>query len=212
MTLILHECPPSGNSYKVLLTAAHLGIALDRRAYDVSRGESRTPEFLETISPHGKLPVLEDDGRMLAESNAICLYLAEGSDLIPADGFQRADMLHWMFWEQTAHEPNIAVLRLWLAIVGIETLNGHQREEIAIKRKAGNEALALMDRHLAGREWMVGDALSLADICLFAYTHVADEGGFDLELYPNVVGWMERIMLLPGHEPMFTAPKLALVS
>jgi glutathione S-transferase len=107
-----------------------------------------------------------------------------------------------MFFEQYNHEPNIATIRFWLAFVGLEALSGHQREQIAIKRKAGNEALKLMDEHLADREWLVGDAISLADICLFAYTHVADEGGFDLDLYPGVIGWMERIMLHPKHVEM----------
>lgn len=209
MQLTLHECEPSGNCYKARLTAAHLGIDLERRQYSLLKGESRTPEFLERISPHGQVPVLEVDGRMLPESNAICMFLADGSDLIPADRFDRADMLHWMCWEQHAIEPNLGTLRLWLAIAGIETLNSAQREQIAVKRKAGNEALAQLDRYLDGREWLVGDSISLADICLFAYTHVADEGGFELELYPNVIAWMERIMLHPRHQPMFETVELA---
>jgi glutathione S-transferase len=210
--LILHECPPSGNCYKVRLTAAHLGQKLEVRRYDLLHGESRTPDFLERISPHGKVPVLEVDGRMLAESNAICTYLADGSDLIPADRFDRADMLHWMFWEQCAHEPNISTLRLWLRFVGIDALSDAQRAQISTKTIAGNAALGLMDRHLTDRTWFVGDSISLADICLFAYTHVADEAGFDLERFPAVIAWMERIILHPRHEPMVLAPELALAT
>jgi glutathione S-transferase len=211
MTLILHECEPSGNCYKVRLTAAHLGIELERRQYDILKGETRTPEFLSTVNPNGRIPVLQVDDRFIPESNAACFYLADGSDLIPDDRFDRADMLRWMFFEQYSHEPNIATLRFWLCFAGLETLTGLQREQIPIKRRAGNEALAQMDSHLAGREWLVGDSLTLADICLFAYTHVADEGGFDLALYPNVIAWMERIMLHPKHEPMFEVTELAMM-
>ena len=112
--LILHEFAPSGNCYKIRLTAAHLGIALERRSYDIQKGETRTPEFLATINANGRIPVLQDDDRLLAESNAICSYLADGSELVPGDRFDRADMLHWMFWEQYNHEPTIATLRFWI--------------------------------------------------------------------------------------------------
>ena len=200
--LVLHEYSSSGNCYKVRLTAAHVGVAIERREYDILKGETRTPEFLANINANGRIPVLQVGDRFIPESNAACFYIADGSPLVPADRFERADMLRWMFFEQYNHEPNIATIRFWLAFVGLEALSGHQREQIAIKRKAGNEALKLMDEHLADREWLVGDAISLADICLFAYTHVADEGGFDLDLYPGVIGWMERIMLHPRHVDM----------
>jgi glutathione S-transferase len=200
--LVLHEYSSSGNCYKVRLTAAHVGVAIERREYDILKGETRTPEFLANINANGRIPVLQVADRFIPESNAACFYIADGSPLVPADRFDRADMLRWMFFEQYNHEPNIATIRFWLAFVGLEALSGHQREQIAIKRKAGNEALKLMDVHLADREWLVGDAISLADICLFAYTHVADEGGFDLDLYPGVIGWMERIMLHPKHVEM----------
>jgi len=200
--LVLHEYSSSGNCYKVRLTAAHVGVAIERREYDILKGETRTPEFLANINANGRIPVLQVADRFIPESNAACFYIADGSPLVPADRFDRADMLRWMFFEQYNHEPNIATIRFWLAFVGLEALSGHQREQIAIKRKAGNEALKLMDEHLADREWLVGDAISLADICLFAYTHVADEGGFDLDLYPGVIGWMERIMLHPKHVEM----------
>ncbi len=199
---ILHEYAASGNCYKVRLTAAHAGIELDRREYDIMKGETRTPDFLANVNPNGRIPVLQAGDRFIPESNAASFYLADGTALVPSDRFDRADMLRWMFFEQYSHEPNIATLRFWLRYVGLDALSGMQREQIAVKRKSGNEALKVMDERLAGREWLVGSAFSLADICLFAYTHVADEADFDLELYPNVIAWMERIMLLPKHVPM----------
>ena len=201
--LILHEYAPSGNCYKVRLTAAHLGLALERREYNILKGETRTPEFLAKVSPNGRIPVLQIGERFIAESNAACYYLADGSPLIPTDRFERADMLRWMFFEQYSHEPNIATLRLWIAFVGIEALTDSQRSQITAKRAAGNAALKLIEQHLARRDWLVGVNMSLADICLFAYTHVADEAEFDLTMYPKVIKWMERIMLHPRHAPMF---------
>jgi glutathione S-transferase len=198
-TLILHEDPGSANCYKVRLTAALAGEPIERRAYDIMKGETRTPEFLANVSANGRIPVLQVGNRFISESNAICFYIADGSPLVPADRFERADMLHWLFWEQYQHEPNIATLRFWMTWVGIDRLTDVQRSQMPVKRKLGNDALQLMDDHLKGREWFVGGAMSLADICLFAYTHVADEADFDLALYPNVVEWMERIMTQPGH-------------
>jgi glutathione S-transferase len=200
--LVLHEYSASGNCYKVRLTAAHVGVQLERREYDILKGETRTPEFLANVNGNGRIPVLQVGDRFIPESNAACFYLADGSSLVPGEKFDRADMLRWMFFEQYNHEPNIATVRFWLAFVGLEALTGLQREQIGVKRKAGNEALKLMDDHLTEREWLVGDSITLADICLFAYTHVADEGGFDLDLYPGVIAWMERIMLHPRHVEM----------
>ncbi len=197
--LILHEDARSGNCYKIRLTAAHVGIKLERRNYDIMHGETRTPEFLSNINANGRIPVLQDGDRFLTESNAICFYLANGSKLIPDGHFDQADMLRWMFWEQYNHEPNIATLRFWLRFIGVEALNDAQRMQITGKRENGLHALDLMDKHLEGRKWFVADEFSVADICLFAYTHVADEADFELEAYPEIVRWMERIMMLDGH-------------
>jgi glutathione S-transferase len=200
--LVLHEDPISGNCYKIRLTAALLGLPLERRAFDITKGETRTPEFLAQVNSNGRIPVLQAGDRFLPESNAACWYLAEGSALIPADRFGRADMLRWMFFEQYNHEPNIATLRFWLAIVGQGRLTPEQHAQLPAKRKAGEAALALMDEHLARRAWFTGEAPSLADIALFAYTHVAGEGGFDLTHYPHVWAWLERVRAQPGYVPM----------
>jgi glutathione S-transferase len=143
--------------------------------------------------------VLQDDDRFLTESNAICFFLANGSELIPDGHYDQADMLRWMFWEQYNHEPNIATMRFWMRFVGLDALTDAQRVQISGKREAALAALDLMDRHLAERKYFVADAFGLADICLFAYTHVADEANFDLEAYPAIVRWMERIMTMDGH-------------
>jgi glutathione S-transferase len=200
--LVLHEDSRSGNCYKVRLTAALVGADLERREYDIMKGETRTPEFLANVNANGRIPVLQVGDRFIPESNAACYYVAEGSKLIAKAGFDQADMLRWMFWEQYNHEPNIATLRFWMREVGVEQLTDLQRQLMATKRVAGNAALKLMNEHLDGRDWFVGDAMSLADICLFAYTHVADEADFDMHLYPHVISWMERIMTLPGYIPM----------
>ncbi len=197
--LILHEYAPSGNCYKIRLTAAHLGFALARRGYDILAGETRTPSFLATVNANGRIPVLQIGDRFLPESNAACFYLADGSPLIPTDRFARADMLRWMFFEQYNHEPNIATLRFWLAFVGEDTLSDTQRAQIPGKRAAGEAALALMDEQLVRTPFLVGNTLTLADIALYAYTHVAGEGGFDLDSYRGVTAWMARIAAMPSH-------------
>ncbi len=204
--LTLHEDPRSGNCYKIRLTAALLGTPLAIRRYDIMRGETRTSEFLAKVNANGRIPVLQigegDGARFLPESNAACWYLAEGSALIPDSRFARADMLRWMFFEQYNHEPNIATLRFWLAFVGEAHLSAEQCAMIPAKRIAGEDALALMDDHLAGREWFVGNSPSLADIALYAYTHVAEAGGFRLRDRTNVCAWLERVAALSGFVPM----------
>ncbi|PZO91124.1 MAG: glutathione S-transferase [Sphingomonas sanxanigenens] len=196
--LVLHEYAASGNCYKIRLTAGLLGLALERRDYDILKGETRTDAFLASVNANGRIPVLQIGDAFLPESNAACFYLADGSALIPDDRFDRADMLRWMFFEQYNHEPNIATLRFWIAFVGLDALSDIQRGQIAAKRSAGEAALDVMEKHLAGRRFFVGDALSLADIALYAYTHVAGEGGFDLAAYPAVGRWLATVAATPG--------------
>jgi glutathione S-transferase len=200
--LILHEDRRSGNCYKIALTAALRGLPIERRSYDIMRGETRTPEFLATVNANGRIPVLQVGTRFLPESNAACWYLAEGSALIPADRFDQADMLRWMFFEQYNHEPNIATLRFWLTFVGEANLSDFQRAQIMPKRIAGEEALALMDEHLATRDWMVGATITLADIALYAYTHVCEGGAFRLADYRHIGRWLERVRHQPGYVAM----------
>jgi glutathione S-transferase len=201
-SLILHEDSLSGNCYKIRLAAALLGLPIERRRYDIMKGETRTPEFLGKVNANGRIPVLQVGERFLPESNAACVYLADGSALVPQDRFDRADMLRWMFFEQYNHEPNVATLRFWLAYVGEDALTEAQRAQIAGKRAAGEAALRLMDEHLATRDYFVGEAPTLADIALYAYTHVAEDGGFRLDDHPNVSAWLDRIAAQPGYVPM----------
>ena len=191
--LVLHEYSASGNCYKVRLTAALAGKRVDRREYDIMKGETRTPDFVTQVNPDGRIPVLQVGDRFIPESNAACYYVAEGSHLIPTDPFHHADMLRWMFWEQYSHEPNIAPLRFWMGWLGPDNLSDLQRLQMPPKRQAGNAALKLMDQHLVSREWFVGESISLADVCLFAYTHLAGDADFDLQRYPHVVEWIERV-------------------
>ena len=201
--LILHEYSASGNCYKVRLTAAHLGFPIERREYDILKGETRTPEFLANVNANGRIPVLQIGDRFMPESNAAIFYLAEGSALIRSERFDRADMLRWMFWEQYNHEPNVATLRFWLAYVGEDKLTDAQRALIPAKRTAGEDALRLMDEHLSEHEWLAGAQFSLADIALYAYTHVAEEGGgFSLGSFPAVQRWLDRVARQPGHLPI----------
>ena len=200
---ILHEYAPSGNCYKIRLTAALLGIALERREYDIMKGETRTPAFLATVNANGRIPVLQIGDQFLPESNAACFWLADGSRLVPGDRFARADMLRWMFWEQYNHEPNVATLRFWMGWIGDANLTDVQRALLPGKIEAGKAALALMDEHLAKNDWLAGGALSLADIALYAYTHVAEESGFfALADYPAVQRWLARIEAEPGYVAM----------
>jgi glutathione S-transferase len=197
--LTLHEYAPSGNCYKIRLTAALLGVAVERRHYDILQGETRTEAFLAKVNANGRIPVLQIGDRFLPESNAACWWLASGSALVPDDRFDQADVLRWMFFEQYNHEPNVATLRFWKAMIGFDGLTDTQREQIPGKQAAGEAALRLMDEHLAGRDFLVGRGLTLADIGLYAYTHVAHEGGFDMAAFPNVQAWLARVAAQPGY-------------
>ena len=189
----LHDYLLSGNGYKVRLLLAQLGIPFERIEYDITAGETRTREFLENVNPNGRVPVLElDDGRLLPESNAALFYLAEGTPFLPDGRFDRARVLQWMFFEQYSHEPNIAVARAWVHVFGLE-MTEERRLALETKRKLGYDALGVMERHLAADSFFVGGRYSVADIALYAYTHVADEGGFDLSGYPAVRAWIDRV-------------------
>ena len=196
--LILHQDPRSGNCYKIVLTAALLGIPLTIRDYDIMHGQTRTPEFLAKVNANGRIPVLQIGDRFLPESNAACWYLGQGSDLVPDDRFAQADVLRWMFFEQYNHEPNVATLRFWLRFVGQDKLSEAQKAQIPAKRAAGDAALRLMDDHLARHDWLVGNGATLADIALFAYTHVCEQGSFALDDYPAVRAWLARMRALSG--------------
>src|SRR4051812_29006605 len=197
--LVLHEYAASGNCYKVRLTAAFVGVHLERREYDIMKGETRTPDFLANVNANGRIPTLQIGDRFLPESNAACIYLATGSVLIPEDRFDHADMLRWMFWEQYNHEPNVATLRFWYGWIGEANFSELQRANLPGKRAAGLAALALMDEHLATRNFFVAERLTLADIALYAYTHVCEDGGFVLADYPNLQAWLARVAAQPGH-------------
>ena len=200
--LILHEYSASGNCYKIRLTAAHVGVALERVQYDILKGETRTSTFLQEINANGRIPVLQIGDHFLPESNAACFYLAEGSKLIPEGRLDRADMLRWMFFEQYSHEPNVATLRFWRAFVGEDSLTEQQRALLPAKQEAGEDALGVMERHLCDFDWFAGGRFTLADIALYAYTHVAEEGGFDLKRFSAVGRWLERVRSLPKHISM----------
>src|SRR4051812_20943818 len=163
------------------------------------KSDPAPPRFVPTVTAMAGIRVLQAGDRFLAESNAPCFYVAGGSRLIPADRFERADMLRWMFFEQYNHEPNIATLRFWLAYVGEDQLSEAQKGQLGAKRAAGDAALKLMDEHLENRAFFVGDRLSLADIALYAYTHVAEEGRFDLSAYPALSRWIDRVAAEPGY-------------
>jgi glutathione S-transferase len=197
--MVLYDSPVSGNCYKVRLLLAHLGIPYERRELDVVDRSNR-PEVLGGLNPALRVPTLVlDDGRPLAESNAILWYFGDGTRFVPEDRYMRAQALQWMFFEQYDHEPAIAVVRFWVAYSGRPEAFADLLDE---RMKAGYRALDAMDRHLDGRTWLVGARMTLADIALYAYTHVAHEGGFDLGGYAAVGGWLERVAAEPGHVPI----------
>jgi glutathione S-transferase len=192
----LHDFLVSGNGYKCRLILHHLGLPFQRIEVDILRGESRTEAFAR-LNPEQRIPVLElEDGETLPESNAILCYLADGTPWLPADQLARAQALRWLFWEQYSHEPNVATVRHWV----LHPSNDEDRTRLLPrKRELGARALAIMDRHLAARSWFVGDGPTVADLALYAYTHVAPEGGFDLSGHPSVRAWLARVAALPGH-------------
>ncbi|MBS9476807.1 glutathione S-transferase family protein [Ancylobacter radicis] len=195
--ITLYDVPDSGNSYKVRLAAAHLGVTLNRVTMSARDGSAGRPDFLAK-NPIGKLPTVElEDGRFLAESNAIMLYLAEGSPLVPADRYERAKMYEWMFFEQYSHEPALAVRRA--LFIYEERAHLATPERLAQLLDAGNRALGVMETRLAGADWLAGNAFSVADIALYAYTHTAEEGGYDLAGFPGVQAWLARVVALPDH-------------
>jgi glutathione S-transferase len=198
--LRLHDSLSSGNGFKVRLLLAQLGIPFERIEYDIDKAETRTPAFLAR-NPNGRVPTLElEDGTFLPESNAILCYLAEGTPFLPEGRRERAEVLQWMFFEQYSHEPNIATVRFWI----MHQVAPTPLIELSIpaKRKQGEAALGVMETHLATHRFFVAERYTIADIALYAYTHVAGEGGFDLQPYPHVRAWLDRVAAQPGYIPI----------
>lgn len=199
----LYDYLPSGNGYKVRLTAKQLNIAYRLVELDILKGATRTPEFLAK-NPNGRIPLLEVAGRgFLSESHAIIGFLAHGSRLIPQDPWLCGQMQQWLSFEQYNLEPNVATVRFWLHCQGKS--EAELGAKLAEKRALGYQALAVLERGLAGKTYLVGESYSLADIALYGYTHVAAEGGFSLEEFPLIRGWLARVRSEPNHAPI-TAP------
>lgn len=203
--LKLYGMTGSGNCYKPALAMRQLGMPFEWVEVDILGGASRTPQFLAR-NPNGKVPLLEvtDAGetRALAESNAMLCYLAEGTHLLPDERWARAQVLQWLFFEQYSHEPYIATVRFWVRHLGKQQEWG---ERIAEAMKKGNTALGVMEQQLARTPFLAGPAYTIADIALYAYTHVAHEGGYSLETYPAIRGWLARVERQPGFTPMHAA-------
>ncbi len=194
--MLLYENTDSGNCYKVRLLLHHLGIDYERRSMSVTDRSDR-PEAIGGLNPALRVPTLIlDDGRPLAESGAILWYFGEGTPFVPDDAYERAKVLQWMFFEQYDHEPAIAVVRFWVALSGRPEEFADRLDE---RRAAGYRALDAMEGELDDRAFLVGESLTLADIALYAYTHVAHEGGFDLGPYPAIGAWLDRVAATPGH-------------
>ncbi len=193
--MLLYDSAVSGNCYKVRQLLTHLGLEFERRAVDVVRREGRL-ELLGELNPALRVPtLLLEDGRSLGESGAILTYLAEGTPYLPEDRFLRAQVMQWLFFEQYSHEPYIAVVRFWVAFSEAPP----PEAEIEVRRQGGHAALAAMERHLSSRSFLVAERYTIADMALYAYTHVAHEGGFDISGYPAVGSWLERVAAQPGH-------------
>jgi len=191
----LYEYSPSGNCYKVRLLLTQLNIAFDRTEINIIEGKSRTPEFL-VKNPNGRIPVLEiAPGKFLFESNAIMFYLSEETEFFPTDKFERAEVMQWLFFEQYSHEPFIATSRFWYLTRKAQ----EYQEALQQKQAPGYAALGVMEQHLAENEFFAGDRYTIADIGLFAYTHVADEGGFDLTRFPAIQTWIDRVKSQPRY-------------
>jgi glutathione S-transferase len=196
--MLLYDSAVSGNCYKVRLLLAHLGIPYERRELSVIDRSNRAG-ILGGLNPALRVPTMVlDDGRSLGESNAILWYFGDGTRYVPEDRYERAQVLQWQFFEQYEHEPNIAVARFWLHYRGGEI----DAEALAARQAGGYRALDAMEAHLASRTFFVGERYSLADIALYAYTHVAHEGGFDLARYPKIGAWLVRVAAQPGHVPI----------
>ena len=193
--MLLYDSAVSGNCYKVRLLLAQLGIAYERQEVDVVDRSARK-ELLGELNPALRVPTLVfDDGRVLAESGAILWYLATGTPYLPSDAWTLAKLLQWMFFEQYSHEPNVAVARFWLHAVGAAP----SEEVLAEKQRLGYLALDALEQGLEGQEFLVGGRYTIADIALYAYTHVAADGGFDLTRYPGIQAWLARVAGQPGH-------------
>ncbi len=191
----------SGNCWKAATLMEQLGIAFQWIEVDVVGGATREPAFLAR-NPNGKVPLLEiRPGQYLAESNAMLCYLAEGSPLLPNERYARAKVLEWLFFEQYSHEPYIATVRFWVKFLGKQD---EWKEKIATAMERGHAALGVMERQLQHQPFLAGDAYTIADIALFAYTHVADEGGYELAKYPGVRDWLARVAAQPGFRAMRT--------
>jgi glutathione S-transferase len=192
----LYNSAVSGNCYKVRLLLAHLGVEYEKVDVSVVDRSNRA-ELLDGLNPALRVPTLVlDDGRPLAESNAILWYFGDGTSYVPTDPYERAQVLQWLFFEQYSHEPNIAVVRFWLVYSGTPE---RFSDQIPARTKAGYTALDAMEKQVAERTFLVGERYSIADIALYAYTHVADEGGFELDRYPAIRRWLDRVASQPGH-------------
>jgi glutathione S-transferase len=201
----LYSMQRSGNSYKVRLALTQLGVPYRLVEVDILKGESRTPEFLAK-NPNGQVPLLEvAPGRFIAESNAILWYVAGGTALAPDDRIDRADALQWMFFEQHSLEPNLGAAYFWLALVkGGRDLQQHALEDWL---EEGNRALGVMENHLKLHRYFAADRYTVADIALYAYTHLAHESDFDLSSFPYIRAWLERVAAEPGHVSMDWRPQ-----
>ena len=192
----LYDFLPSGNSYKIRLLLSLLDIPVERIDVNILEQETRTPEFLRK-NPNGKIPLLEiSPNKFLAESNAILYYLSQGTDYFPQDNYAQAKVMQWLFFEQYSHEPNIATARYWISIL---KQPGQYQEQLKHKHRVGYRALNVMETHLNCHNFFVGENYSIADIGLYAYTHVAEEGGFDLTKFPAILAWFKRIEANPRH-------------